>query len=143
MIRLEPLREPHEWLWFKERTYVPLCEDLQGIVAYRDNEIVGGCILNNFAGTCAHVHVAIDDPMVLRHGFLEAMAKMAFIDLGRDRLFGYVPTDNPRAMKLNKHMGFEVVTEIPNYFSDGVGCVIMVGNKDKAQRWLAQERRAG
>ena len=130
-----PIGLPDQWAWMKERAHVIACEDSTGIVAYDDDGmIVAGVVADQWTTDSCQVHIAIEDPMVLRHGFLEEVANYLFNVCGRKRIFGLVPANNEKALKLDLHMGFEEVVTIPDGFSDGIDYKILRMTRDN--RWL-------
>ena len=137
---IKPLEHKFEWEWMYARTGVILCGDMTGLVAVHDNDIVAVCVADSFGPDQCSVHFAIDNPMVLRHGFLEAIAKLLFIGLGRARIFGMVPADNAKALKLDKHIGMREVARIPNGFKTGVDYIIMCMERGEC-RWLPEDLR--
>ena len=141
-VTFKPLTTQDEWFWFQNRTHVLLCEDMQGIIAYRNDEIIAACVFDTWTSVGANVHLAIDDPLALRHGLLQEAAAHAFIRGNKQKLFGLVPSNNKKAIKMNKHVGFEVVTEIPDSIEEGVGMVVMVITREKAERWLPNREEA-
>lgn len=137
----KPMTEPSEFKWFKERTSVLYCEDAQGIVVTNDEGVVQAmAILDSFSVDACSVHFAIDNPLVLRRGFLEEIARYAYIDRGRNRLFGLVPSNNEKALKLDKHIGFTEVARIPKALSEDVDYVVLCLER-KDCRWLPEELR--
>ena len=137
MIEYKPMTTAKEWQWMKSRTHLILCEDSQGIVAYDDGKIVAMCVGDSFGVDCCNLHMAIDNPMVIRRGFLTAIADHFFYTCKRQRFFGLVPDNNDKAIKLNKHIGFREVARVPDTIRAGVGYVIM--RMDKAEcRWLSR-----
>jgi len=111
-------------------------------VAYRDDRIIAVAVLDSFTVIGCNAHFAIDEPIVLRHGFFEAVAELCFITNGKKKMFGLVPSNNERAVKLDKHIGFEIVTEIPETIEDGVGTIVMVLTREAAKRWLPNHQEA-
>ena len=142
MIAFKPLDSAAEWEWFKRRTHVILCEDMCGIVAVRDGDILAVCVADSFTLVACNVHLAIDNPIVLRHGFLESICAWLYVDNNRKTLVGLVPDLNSKALKLNDHIGFREVARIPNVISDEVGYVVMQMDKEDC-RWIPEaDRRA-
>lgn len=125
-----------EWEWFKTRTHVIKCEDSMGLCVYDDNKrLQAMCVADSFTDESCNVHFAIDNPMVLRHGFFEEIAEQCFNRMGCKRIWGLVPSNNPKALKLDKHIGFTEVTRIPDAIRDGVDYIVMRLNKEDC-RWL-------
>ena len=140
MITMKALTRPEEWAWFVERTHVIRCEDTQGICAYRSGKLVAMAVFDSFSVDACSVHMAVDNPMAIRHGFLEAIAYHAYVICGRTRLFGLVPDNNRRAIKLDKHIGFKEVARIPHAVSEDVGYIVMELHKRDC-RFLSEEMR--
>ncbi len=137
-----PMTKMEEWEWFKERTSVIRCEDTQGIVAYsRDGRILAVCVADSFSPDACNVHMAIDEPLVIRHGFLGEIGRHLFQVCGRNHLFGLVPATNKKALKFDKHIGFKEVARIPD--GCGTGCDYVVLRMDKSEcRWIEHEEEA-
>jgi hypothetical protein len=110
-------------------------------MAYDSTGIVGACVADSFTVTTCIVHIAVINPMILRHGFLQQIAEYLFIDRDRLKIIGIVPSDNEKALKLNKHIGFEKVAQLKDFYDVGVDYVILELERDKC-RWLQKERRA-
>ena len=122
----------------KNRTHVILCEDSFGIVAKdEEGEIQAMCMADTFSVDACCVHLAIDNPYVLKYGFFQEVAQLLFIQKKRERLFGLVPDNNEKAIKLDKHIGFKEVTRIPDALMDGIGYIVMRMDKNDC-RWLEE-----
>ena len=135
MIYFDPLRHG-EWAWFKERTSVIMCEDSKGIVARNEDGIIQAiCVADSFSVDACSVHFAIANPFVIRHGFLTAIADWLFGQCGRSRIFGLVPSNNKKALKLDKHIGFEEVAVIPKVLAENVDYVVLCMTREQC-RWL-------
>lgn len=132
----------HEWEWMRKRASVLACEDTQGIVVYQDDEIIAACVADSFTVDACCVHLAIEKPIALRRGFLQEIARHLFITCGRNRIFGFVPSTNTKALKLDKHIGMVEVARIPNALNKGVDIVVLCMEKE-ACPWLpAQQKEA-
>ena len=118
-----------------------LCEDTQGIVAYDEaGAIQAISAFDSFTVDACSVHLAIDNPIVLRHGFLTELAYHIFVTCNRKRIFGLVPSNNKKARKLDEHIGFKEVARIPDAVREGVDYIVYRMDKE-ACRWLPQELR--
>jgi RimJ/RimL family protein N-acetyltransferase len=105
-------------------------------VAYDEDGVIQAiAVFDSFTVDACSVHFAIDNPFVIRHGFLHEIARHLFIDCGRERIFGLVPSDNEKALKLDQHIGMEPVARIPDAMKRGVDYVVMRMNKEDC-RWL-------
>lgn len=136
-----PLTTAEEWAWFKERAHVIACEDSQGIVVYDDAQnIAAMAVFDSFTVDGCSVHLAIDNPFAIRHGLFSEVARHAFVACGRKRMFGLVPSNNAKALKLDRHIGFTEVARIPNAVAEGVDYIVMCLEKADC-RWLTEEMR--
>ena len=141
MIRFKPLTDPSEWDWVVKRAHVIGCSDSQGIVAHDENTVQAICVADSFTVDACNVHFAIDNPFVIRAGFFNEVARHLFVTCGRNRIFGLVPDNNAKALKLDIHMGFREVTRVPDGYALGVDYVVL--RMDKADsRWLTEEQRS-
>jgi hypothetical protein len=106
--------------------------DTRGLVALWDGEPAAACAVSHFHGYSVEVHQVILRPMVIRHGWLEASMKAAF---GNHVLtvYSYVCQSNTKALKFNKHMGMEVVGNIPNANGPGDDYIVMIGRRENCQ----------
>lgn len=138
MIAFKPFTRPDEWAWFHSRTSVIYCSDTQGIVAYRDGVLVAAVMFDTWTPSSVNVHMAIDDPLVIKHGLFTEVAVHAYHRCGRKRMFGLVPSNNAKAIKLDKHIGFKQVAVVPDAVDDGVDYIVMRLDKEDC-RWLPEE----
>ncbi len=133
----KPLTEQREWEWFKSRTHVLQCEDSQGVVAHEQGRIAAVCVIDSFSPDSCNVHLAIDSPIVIRHGFLHEICRHVFFTCNRNHFFGMVPSNNARALKFNEHIGMYEVARIPDGVGTGTDYVILRMDKSEC-RWITQ-----
>ena len=140
MIKFRALTEPKDWDWVRKRAHPIACEDSGGLVAYDDRGIQAICVWDSFTVDACSVHFAIDSPFVIRAGFFNEVARHLFIQCNRGRIFGLVPSNNERAIKLDTHMGFREVARIPDAYAEGVDYIVM--RMDRATSpWLTEDMR--
>lgn len=140
-IRFFPMELPAEWAWMQARAMPIACADSQGIVAYNGDQIVACCVADSFTRHGCNVHIAVDNPLVLRHGFLQEVSRHLYDTCGRHRLFGLVPATNEKALKFDQHIGFSEIARIPDGFADGVDYVVLCMEREQC-RWLDDVREA-
>ena len=138
---IKPIEEPIEWLWVQDRTHLIRMEDSVGLIAYLNGKRVAACVADSFGKDSCSVHITIENPLVLRRGFLEEVADGLFNQRGMKRVFGLVPSNNAKALKLNKHLGWQEIARIPNGHSEGVDYIIMEMTP-KTCRWLNKRQEA-
>lgn len=126
-----------DWEWMKVHAKPIRCEDTQGMVAYdtETGKILACCACDSFTKTSCATHMAIVDPMVLRHGFLEAIAHHLFVTCNRSNVIGLVPSINAQALRFNEHIGFKEIARIPDGLDEGVDYVIMQMKREDC-KWL-------
>lgn len=132
-VYFKPMTEDAEWYWFKRRTGTIQCEDTQGIVAYKDGDIVAVCAMDTLTVDSLNVHFAIEYPLVIKHGFFHEIARHCFDVLGKRRMFGLVPAKNAKALKIDKNIGFKEVARIPHGYQTGEDLVIMKMEREECR----------
>jgi hypothetical protein len=139
-VQFRPLTEQFEWEWFTNLTHVIRCEDMQGIVAYAaTGKILAVMVADSFSPDSCNLHVAIDNPVVIKYGFLNECFRHIFHTRRRNHVFGMVPANNARALKFNEHIGFTEVARIPDGVGTGTDYIIL--RLDKADcRWISHEQ---
>ena len=139
-MKFKALERQSEWDWVKTRAKLIFCEDSQGIVAYDDRGIQAIAVFDSFTVDACNVHFAIDNPLVIRSGFFAEIARHLFIQCGRKRIFGLVPSTNRKALKLDRHLGMKDVAVIPDALAEGIDYVVLCMKKSEC-RWLPEQLR--
>jgi hypothetical protein len=118
-------------------------DDTRGVVAVdpETGKILAAGVADTYSHTACQVHLWLDNKMVLRHGFLEEVFDFVFNTCDRSVIIGMVPGDNERALRFNKHLGYEIICRIADGFNIGVDYVIMEMRKENC-RFLNQQRAA-
>lgn len=128
-----PLTNRDEWEWASARAECNWCEDTKGVIAYKNLEIVGAVILDSWSFNSVTIHLAIEDPMTLRHGYPEEVFGYVFNTCGRNIILGATPSDNLKALKFNKHIGFTEVYRVKDGYKVGVDFVIFELRKENCR----------
>ena len=125
---------PVHWMEIPEEARPRRCEDTRGIVALKEGKLVAACVLDSWTENSCQIHIHIEDPFVLKHGFAEEVFSYVFSeDSGRKVIIGVTPADNARALKFITHMGFEEVGRIPDGFKDGVDYVLTTMRREECE----------
>lgn len=103
--------------------------------AEQDGELVAGIVFNNFNGSNATTHIAVAKPGKYLIPLLERAADYAFIQCKLNRLTGLVDTTNEKALKLDRHIGFEDEFVMKKAAPDGHDLQVFVLWPEKC-RWL-------
>lgn len=139
-MQFKPLTEQAEWEWVRVRAWPMQCSDTQGIVAYNQNGIQAVAIMDTFGQNSCSVHWAIDNPLVIRRGFLHEVCRHIFQACGKDRFFGTISEKNEKSLKFARHIGAVELTRVPHGFATNDDLVIMCMNKEGC-RWINQTQQ--
>jgi L-amino acid N-acyltransferase YncA len=139
-IQFKALSEDYEWQWLYKRAKATRCDDTQGIVAYSETgRILGILAADNFSPDICYVHLAIDSPWIIKHGFLHEIGNHLFNICGRSHIFAMVSAKNNRSLKFSKHVGFNEACRIPDGMGTGTDYVVL--RMDRADcRWITHEK---
>lgn len=142
-IYLRELHGPSDWGWINQQVGIIQCEDTTGIIAIDldTNTTVGACVMDNWTPNSVQAHFMVSTPLVLRHGFIEDCFDFVFNVKQCRYMYGLVPANNEKALKLNKHMGFTERLRLPEAYADGVDYVVMEMKKENC-KYLPAERAA-
>lgn len=121
---------------------IPVSDDIRVIGRVSSaGELIGVVLYNGFNGCTCSMHCAGDGNWISRE-FLRAAFEYPFVTGNMVQIFAPVPGNNLRALKLNRHLGFEVLHRIAHGWEYGVDLVMMGMNKATC-RWIrsAEVRR--
>lgn len=130
VITFHPLRTYEEWDWLQKRANPALSDDMKGIVAYRDNDLIAAVVMDDWSYNSVTAHIAIGDPLVLRHGFLEEVFNYMFITAGKGIVLGVCPADREDVLKFTKHVGFNEIYRVRDGYMVGIDYVIQELRKE-------------
>ena len=125
-ILFRSLNNTSDWEWFHSHNETLLLPDMRGIIAY-DKETgnrLAGVVLNTWTKTSVHAHMVSLNPIVMRHGFLQELFNYVFIECGRIAIYGSTPSNNVKALRLIKHVGFKEIITLKDAFNIGVDAVL-------------------
>lgn len=94
--------------------------------AEKDGELVAGIVFNNMTDSSATCHIAVSRVTKLFSALLDFGADYAFRRCGLLRLTGLVAADNPKALKLDKHIGFVEEGVMCKAANGGVDLIVLV-----------------
>lgn len=109
-----------DWPWVQAKVGTAWAADTRGIVAERDGKPQAVVVFSNWTYTGVVAHIAIDNPMAIRRGLLNELFRYAFQTCDREYIMGFTPSNNTKAVKLNKKLGFKVVHVIEDGYAPGV-----------------------
>lgn len=139
-IRFKGLETQTEWQWVHSRCSPKYMEDTRGIVAYdaEDMDIKAVCVFDSWTENSVQMHMAIDNPFVLRHGLLEEVAEYVYNQSGRDIILAVVPDTNKKALKLDTHIGMTLVHTVKDGYKRGVDYHLLELRRENC-RWFKEK----
>ncbi len=137
IINYRNIQSEDDWNWISKRADPTLTENTKGIVAVdtKVDRIVAMAVFDNWTDNSVNVHLAIDKPLVLRHGFLEECFNYIFNTCNKGIIMATIPANNIKSLKINSHIGFNMIHIIEDGFSKGVDCVLTEIRKENC-KWL-------
>lgn len=117
---------------------LPYSTDLRHICRAEGGRIIGVVAFNGFNGRTCSIHSAGDGNWISRE-FLRAAFTYPFETCNIIQIFGMVSDDNERAIKLNRHLGFEVMQRIRHGWDEQHDLVVMGMHRSQC-RWLQDIR---
>ena len=115
--------------WVAAQTGGQFRSDAVAIGLEKNGEVVAGAIFDSFNGASVVAHVAAQS---VNREWLHAIHWYAFEQLRVNCVIGIVSSDNAKALRFDKHLGFREVTRIPNACPDA-DMVILTLNKEDAR----------
>jgi len=101
------------------------------------DEVLAGVVINNYNGSNATCHIAIARQTKQLIPLFEHVCHYAFNHCHLKRLTGMVPTNEPRIIEFDKHLGFEEEFVMKDG-APGADMQILVMRPDTC-RWLRKE----
>lgn len=119
-----------------------ICEDTRGITALDENGTPQAvCVFDSWSYNSCNIHIWINTPFVLKHGFAEEVFNFVFSEKsGRTKIIGVTPADNLKAVKFIKNIGFKEIYRILDGQKVGVDYVITEMNKDECRYYNGKEQ---
>jgi RimJ/RimL family protein N-acetyltransferase len=130
VITFHPMESQEEWDWIAARAECVYCSDSKGIVAYRDGKLVGAVSFDHWSHNSCHIHTAFEDMLIFKHGFTEAVFDYIFNQCDKGVIIGVTPACNVKALRFNKHIGFEEVFRLKDGFEEGIDFVVTEYRKE-------------
>ena len=130
-----------DWEWINNALPILQVEDTCGIVAIdvETNTPLAACAMDNWTANSVQCHLLVLNKQVLKYEFLETCFDFIFNINGRKFVYGLVPGNNAKALKLNEHIGFTEKCRFEGAFEDGVDYVILELKRENCKYLLAQE----
>ena len=138
--RIRSFNAHTDWPYVQEHVHAIACADTCGVTACDsvDGRIYGVVIFDSMTPNSAQCHVCVTNPTkALRKGLIRAACHYVYTELGKNIVYGLVPSDNKKALRFDKHLGFDEVTRLTNAFAKGIDYVILEMRKENCI-WLTK-----
>lgn len=119
------------------KAWAPEGREALGLV--RGEEVLAGVVFEDCTLKSVVAHLAIRHKNVPFRKLIYGTFYYAFIDLGVDKVLGFVNSANKAALKTDLRLGFRPEAIVEGVFPNG-DLVIMVMNRSDC-RWIAPEHR--
>ena len=127
--------QPNMWSSIPDIARPRQCADSKGIVAIDNGKIMAVTIFDSWTDNSCMIHIWIEHPIVLKHGYAEEVFDFVFNTGGREVIIGVTPENNPKALKFIKHIGFEEVGRIEDGHERGVDFILTTMRKESC-KWI-------
>ena len=118
--------------WLVRVLNFPLPQTTQCIGQLKDGNLVAVAGYTNFMPKACEIHIGSVGEHWASKDFIWAVFDYPFNKLGLSVILGQICADNIDALKLNRHLGFKVVAEIPDAHMSG-DLVIMAMKKEECR----------
>lgn len=121
-----------DWGWINNHVGILRCEDTGGLVAVNADtgETIAACVWDNITANSVQCHLVIENALAVRHGFINNIADLIFNGWQKKAIYGLVPANNAKAIKMNKHIGFTIKTRLEDAYAEGVDYLVMELKKE-------------
>jgi len=132
-----PLLE-HHWPIIMRELPLALQQDTRGVIALNaeTDELLAAVVCEDWTITSVQCHILICNRAALRAGFINEVANYVFTTGGRLSMYGMVPADNDKALRLNKHIGFTEVVRLKDAYDIGIDYVLMELRRENCPYWI-------
>jgi hypothetical protein len=132
---------PEHFQYLVERAGVYPSPLFKAIEAVDEKSTVHGMFgYDGWTPNAVVMHVALDNPAVLRH-LIHPAFYFPFIQLDLGIALCAIRGDNKRSIQLTEHVGFKEVYRIVNCFGSGIDQMIYEMRRENC-RWLMQRKAA-
>lgn len=137
MFHMEPV-SANNWGWIHEKIQPHWVEDTTGLVMTDESKPVAACVMDSWTDNGCTLHIVIENPMVLRRGFLEEIFWYVFEERGLKMVWGFTPGDKKAALNFNDRVGMKEMFVMEDAQADGVDLVVTRMLRSEC-RWIGEE----
>lgn len=115
------------WNFVRQYSPVPMISGMKGVALEKDGEIQAGVLYEGYTGHNIWMHVAaVPGKRWLNKEFLRYCFHYPFVELGCDRISGWVEASNEAARRFDEHLGFVEETRLKGAARDGGDVILYV-----------------
>ena len=115
------------WAFVKERVPIAMVAGMKGLGLERDGELVAGVVYEGFNGKNVWMHVAAEPGAKwMTREYLRYCFHYPFVEMGVQRVSGYVEASNALARRFDEHLGFQPEAILEGAASDGGDVILYV-----------------
>lgn len=111
--------------------------DFNAFGVEQDGVLTAGVVIHNINGANAFCHIAITRPNRMMVALFQVVCDYCFRQLNLRRLTGMVPTNEPKTIAFDKHLGFEEEFIMKDAAPEADMCVLVM--RPNNCRWLPKE----
>lgn len=138
MLSIEACSQEDIGLYEQHTGYLADRTQFRGIKAVKDGKILGIIGCDYWTPAAVQMHVWIGSPAALRGGiFLREAFGYVFKTNGKKVAFGIIPSDNEKALKFIRNVGFKEITRLQDGWDSGIDMVINEIRPDTC-RWIRE-----
>jgi RimJ/RimL family protein N-acetyltransferase len=109
-------------------------EGMVGIGFERDGELIAGVMYEGYNGRNIWMHVAaLTDKRWLTRSYMKVCFAYPFVQLGVNRISGYVNESNTLARRFDEHLGFKEEARLRGAAADGGDVIIYAMHKEECR----------
>lgn len=145
IVGFRQLNYRRDWPWVLQQLPLAWTDNSTGVVAFddADGSLIAAMVCESWTKNSVQCHFMVTHIAAFRHGFPDECARYVFTIGDREKMIGIVPSNNKKALKVNKHFGFTEVATIDDAYWKGCHAVIMEMHRDDCKYWYGfdEERR--
>ena len=129
--------------WITDRIHLIPVADAKGIAAESDDgTILSVCMMDTWLENSVQVHIAIDNPICLKgYTYIREVFTYIFDTAKRGIAIGTVSSDNEKALRFDKKIGFREVARIRDGHRKGVDIVLLELRREYC-KWIKSKQEA-
>lgn len=104
--------------WMRQQMQTASCEDV-AIGLEKNGELIAATSYGKFNQVSMHAHIAIAEGERLNREFAWFMLYYPFVQIGVNALIVLVDSSRERAIRLQNHLGYQTIAEIPDSCPNG------------------------